>query len=62
MDHLMHSRTSFVIARRLSTIRNADLILVMRDGDIVERGTHTEFLKRGGFHARLYNNQFETAG
>ena len=59
MDHLMRGRTSFVIAHRLSTIRNADCILVMRDGSIVEQGTHSELLARGGFYAALYNSQFE---
>ena len=59
MDHLMRGRTSFVIAHRLSTIRNADCILVMRSGSIVEQGTHTELLARGGFYAALYNSQFE---
>ncbi len=62
MDQLMKGRTSFIIAHRLSTIRNADLILVMRDGDIVEQGSHTELLGRGGFYAELYNSQFEAAG
>ncbi len=61
MDRLMHGRTSFIIAHRLSTIRNADLILVMNEGDIVEQGTHTELLARGGFYAELYNSQFEGA-
>lgn len=59
MDHLMRGRTSFVIAHRLSTIRNADCILVMRGGSIVEQGTHSELLARGGFYAALYNSQFE---
>ena len=59
MDHLMRGRTSFVIAHRLSTIRKADCILVMRDGNIVEQGTHSELLARGGFYAALYNSQFE---
>ena len=59
MDHLMRGRTSFLIAHRLSTIRNADCILVMRDGNIVEQGTHSELLARGGFYAALYNSQFE---
>ncbi len=59
MDSLMKGRTSFIIAHRLSTIRDADLILVMNDGDIVEQGTHTELLAKGGFYANLYNSQFE---
>ena len=61
MDALMHGRTSFIIAHRLSTIRDADLILVMRDGDIVETGTHTALLAKGGFYAELYNSQFAGA-
>ena len=59
MDHLMRGRTSFVIAHRLSTVRNADCILVMRGGSIVEQGTHAELLARGGVYAALYNSQFE---
>ncbi|MDR0857746.1 MAG: ABC transporter ATP-binding protein/permease [Oscillospiraceae bacterium] len=59
MDALTVGRTSFVIAHRLSTVRNADLILVMRDGGITEQGTHVELLSRGGFYAELYNSQFE---
>ncbi|MCH4239161.1 MAG: ABC transporter ATP-binding protein/permease [Oscillospiraceae bacterium] len=58
MDNLMKGRTSFIIAHRLSTIRNADLILVMNHGDIVEQGTHTSLLAKGGFYADLYNSQF----
>ena len=50
-----------MVAHRLSTIRNADVILVLRDGDIVEEGTHEELLARGGFYAELYNSQFEEA-
>ena len=61
MDQLTAHRTSFVIAHRLSTIKNADLILVMKDGDIIEQGTHTELLAKGGFYADLYNSQFEKA-
>lgn len=59
MDNLMRGRTSFVIAHRLSTIRDSDRILVMRDGDIVEQGTHDELLAQNGFYADLYNSQFE---
>lgn len=57
-DRLMKGRTSFVVAHRLSTIRHASLILVMRDGKIIETGTHDELLARGGFYATLYNSQF----
>lgn len=60
MQNLMKGRTSFVIAHRLSTIRDADLILFMKDGDIVEQGSHTELLVKGGFYADLYNSQFDT--
>ena len=60
-DELMQERTSFVVAHRLSTIRNADCILVMRDGHIVERGTHDELLVAGGFYAELYSSQFAPA-
>lgn len=55
---MMKGRTSFVIAHRLSTIVDADLILVMRDGNVIEQGTHTQLLERGGFYAELYNSQF----
>lgn len=55
---LMQGRTSFIVAHRLSTIRNADMILVMKDGNIIEKGTHTELLERGGFYSVLYNSQF----
>ncbi len=61
MDTLMKNRTSFSIAHRLSTIRDSDLILGMRDGDIVEQGNHQELLDKGGFYAELYNSQFEKA-
>lgn len=61
MARLMHGKTSFVIAHRLSTIRNAGLILVVRDGDIVERGSHEELLRQNGFYAALYRSQFEAA-
>ena len=59
MDALMQGRTSFVIAHRISTIKGADTILVLRDGDIVERGSHEELLAKNGFYAELYNSQFE---
>lgn len=59
MDELTRGRTSFVIAHRLSTIKNADLILVMKDGDVIESGSHTELMARGGFYSELYNSQFE---
>jgi len=58
MQELMKGRTSFVIAHRLSTVRNADLILVMDNGTIVEQGKHHELLAKGGFYAELYNSQF----
>ena len=55
---LMEGRTSFIVAHRLSTIREADVILVMRDGKIVEQGRHEELLEKDGFYAGLYNSQF----
>ena len=55
---LMKGRTSFIVAHRLSTIRDADIILVMKDGSIIEQGNHDELLARGGFYANLYNSQF----
>ena len=60
-DTLMEGRTSFVVAHRLSTIRNASLVLVMKDGKIIEKGTHEELLAAGGFYHRLYNSQFQKA-
>ena len=60
-DKLMEGRTSFVVAHRLSTIRNADLILVMRNGKIIEQGSHEELLAKGGFYHTLYNSQFQKA-
>ena len=55
---LMHGRTSFIVAHRLSTIQEADIILVMKDGHIIEQGNHEELLQKGGFYATLYNSQF----
>ncbi len=55
---MMQGRTSFIVAHRLSTIREADVILVMRDGSIIEQGNHEELLRQGGFYAELYNSQF----
>ena len=60
-EELMKGRTSFIVAHRLSTIKNADCILVMKDGAIIERGTHDELLAGGGFYARLYESQFAKA-
>lgn len=57
-DSLMEGRTSFVVAHRLSTIYNADVILVMNDGHIIEKGNHGELMKRNGFYTKLYNAQF----
>ena len=56
---MMQGRTSFIVAHRLSTIREADVILVMRDGKIIEQGTHDALLAQNGFYAKLYNSQFE---
>ena len=58
---MMKGRTSFIVAHRLSTIRDADVILVMKDGNVIEQGKHDELLARGGFYANLYNSQFDPA-
>ena len=57
-DTMMKGRTSFIVAHRLSTIREADLILVMRDGHIVEQGNHEQLLEKRGFYEELYRSQF----
>ena len=56
--NLMNGRTSFIVAHRLSTIKEADVILVMKDGNIIEQGNHAELLEKGGFYSQLYNSQF----
>ena len=55
---MMQGRTSFIVAHRLSTIQSADMILVMKDGHVIEKGNHASLLQAGGFYARLYNSQF----
>ena len=60
-SNLMEGRTSFIVAHRLSTIKEADLILVMRDGQIIETGPHEELLAKKGFYAKLYESQFAPA-
>lgn len=61
LDSLMDGHTSFIVAHRLSTIQNADLILVMKDGKIIEQGTHQQLLAQSGFYAQLYQSQFAQA-
>lgn len=58
-EKLMQNKTSFIVAHRLSTIKNADVILVMNKGNVIEKGTHEQLLAKGGFYANLYNSQFE---
>lgn len=58
---MMQGRTTFIVAHRLSTIKEADVILVMRDGRVIEKGKHEQLLEKGGFYAHLYNSQFEKA-
>lgn len=59
MNTLMDRRIGFILAHRLSTIRNADLILVMKDGAVVENGIHEQLLSQNGIYAELYNSQFD---
>ena len=54
----MKGRTRFIVAHRISTIKNADIILVMKDGNIIEQGNHESLLAQNGFYANLYNSQF----
>ena len=61
LDELSRGRTSFVIAQRLSTIVNADLIFVLKDGDIIQTGTHRQLLAEDGLYAELYASQFSPA-
>lgn len=58
-EKLMQNKTSFIVAHRLSTIKNADVILVLNKGNVIEKGTHEQLLAKGGFYANLYNSQFE---
>ncbi len=60
-NNMMKGRTSFIVAHRLSTIKNADVILVMKDGHIIEQGSHNELMSRNGFYTQLYNSQFASA-
>ena len=56
---LMRGKTSFIVAHRLSTIKNSDIILVMNNGNIIEQGNHNELMAKKGFYYKLYNSQFE---
>jgi ATP-binding cassette subfamily B protein len=58
-NKMMTGRTTFIVAHRLSTIREADVILFVKDGSIVEQGNHTQLLQKNGFYAKLYQSQFK---
>ena len=58
MDRMMENRTSFVIAHRLATIRNADVVLMMKDGNVIEQGSHEELMKKGGYYAETFHSQY----
>ena len=58
-SRMMQGRTSFVVAHRLSTIKHSDLILVMKDGNIIEQGTHAQLMEKNGFYAALYNSRLD---
>ena len=58
-DELMKGKTAFIVAHRLSTIVNSDCILVMKDGNIIEKGNHQQLLNKKGFYYNLYNSQFQ---
>ncbi len=60
-NKMMETRTSFIVAHRLSTIKEADIILVMKDGNIIEQGNHIELMEKKGFYFNLYNSQFATS-
>ena len=60
-EKLMDGKTSFIVAHRLSTIMSADTILVMKDGNVIEQGSHRELMARGGYYRELFNSQYEIA-
>ena len=60
-QEMLKGRTAFIVAHRLSTIQNADCILVMKDGNVIEKGSHDELLQENGFYKNLYESQFQGA-